>query len=112
MTHACRVPVQAMPWKGGDDVGDITHTHTYIYIYIHTHTRTHTYTHAEYLCKRDAMQKGDTVGDISRLFIYYVGRKADQVRFKETGPMADSGVYACCRVCRYVVCTKKYMKKC
>jgi hypothetical protein len=32
----------------------------------------------EYLCKRKAMETGDTIGDISRLFIYYVGRKNDQ----------------------------------
>jgi len=34
----------------------------------------------EYLCKRKAMENGDAgddVGDISRLFIYYVGRKRD-----------------------------------
>jgi len=32
----------------------------------------------EYICKRHAMEKGDEPGDISRLFIYYVGRKKDQ----------------------------------
>jgi hypothetical protein len=32
----------------------------------------------EYLCKRKAMETDDSVGDISRLFIYYVGRKNDQ----------------------------------
>ena len=37
----------------------------------------------EYLCKRKAMESGDTVGDISRLFIYYVGRKNDQVTWNE-----------------------------
>eukprot|EP00961_Rhodomonas_salina_P050026 671939-Rhodomonas_salina.1 len=31
----------------------------------------------EYLAKRAAMESGDEVGDISRLFIYYVGRKQD-----------------------------------
>merc|ERR1719410_1736907 len=35
----------------------------------------------EYLCKRKAMETGDDVGDISRLFIYYVGRKVEQVLF-------------------------------
>mmetsp|Transcript_53848 Transcript_53848/g.128331 ORF Transcript_53848/g.128331 Transcript_53848/m.128331 type:complete len:396 (+) Transcript_53848:73-1260(+) len=34
----------------------------------------------EYICKRYAMEKGDEAGDISRLFIYYVGRKKDQQR--------------------------------
>mmetsp|Transcript_45921 Transcript_45921/g.71944 ORF Transcript_45921/g.71944 Transcript_45921/m.71944 type:complete len:350 (-) Transcript_45921:197-1246(-) len=37
----------------------------------------------EYICKRKAMESGDTVGDISRLFIYYVGRKQDQVQWNE-----------------------------
>ena len=34
----------------------------------------------EYLCKRVATANGDDVGDISRLFIYFVGRKNDMVR--------------------------------
>ena len=33
----------------------------------------------EYLCKRAAIETGDEPGDISRLFIYFVGRKNDQV---------------------------------
>ncbi len=37
----------------------------------------------EYLCKRKAMETGDSVGDISRLFIYYVGRKHDQMKWGE-----------------------------
>jgi len=37
----------------------------------------------EYLCKRKAMESGDSVGDISRLFIYYVGRKHDQMKWGE-----------------------------
>mmetsp|Transcript_16122 Transcript_16122/g.20062 ORF Transcript_16122/g.20062 Transcript_16122/m.20062 type:complete len:405 (-) Transcript_16122:81-1295(-) len=37
----------------------------------------------EYLCKRVAMETGDDIGDISRLFIYYVGRKMDQVIYSE-----------------------------
>jgi len=37
----------------------------------------------EYLCKRKAIETGDTVGDISRLFIYYVGRKNDQIKYGE-----------------------------
>jgi len=37
----------------------------------------------EYLCKRKALESGDEIGDISRLFIYYVGRKQDQVKREE-----------------------------
>eukprot|EP00286_Rhodomonas_abbreviata_P023608 CAMPEP_0181315888 /NCGR_PEP_ID=MMETSP1101-20121128/15608_1 /TAXON_ID=46948 /ORGANISM="Rhodomonas abbreviata, Strain Caron Lab Isolate" /LENGTH=406 /DNA_ID=CAMNT_0023423111 /DNA_START=39 /DNA_END=1259 /DNA_ORIENTATION=+ len=37
----------------------------------------------EYICKRVAMETGDTPGDISRLFIYYVGRKHDQVTWND-----------------------------
>ncbi|CAJ1337229.1 unnamed protein product, partial [Effrenium voratum] len=37
----------------------------------------------EYINKRYAMEKGDTTADISRLFIYYVGRKKDQIIFRE-----------------------------
>eukprot|EP00288_Rhodomonas_lens_P019130 CAMPEP_0177715812 /NCGR_PEP_ID=MMETSP0484_2-20121128/14190_1 /TAXON_ID=354590 /ORGANISM="Rhodomonas lens, Strain RHODO" /LENGTH=398 /DNA_ID=CAMNT_0019227829 /DNA_START=38 /DNA_END=1234 /DNA_ORIENTATION=+ len=48
----------------------------------------------EYICKRKAMESGDTVGDISRLFIYYVGRKADQVRYGDDPRVApkDEGM--------------------
>jgi C1A family cysteine protease len=47
----------------------------------------------EYLCKRVAMEKGDEVGDISRLFIYFVGRKNDQVRQGQEGTMVkDEGI--------------------
>lgn len=48
----------------------------------------------EYLCKRVAMENGDEVGDISRLFIYFVGRKNDQMRFgHETSLLVrDEGV--------------------
>lgn len=38
----------------------------------------------EYLAKRAAMTNGDEVGDISRLSIYYVGRKRDQQRWGES----------------------------
>ena len=31
----------------------------------------------EYLCMRHCEKTGDTVGDISRLFVYYVGRLVD-----------------------------------
>eukprot|EP00567_Pseudictyota_dubia_P014166 CAMPEP_0197437214 /NCGR_PEP_ID=MMETSP1175-20131217/4489_1 /TAXON_ID=1003142 /ORGANISM="Triceratium dubium, Strain CCMP147" /LENGTH=400 /DNA_ID=CAMNT_0042966675 /DNA_START=44 /DNA_END=1246 /DNA_ORIENTATION=- len=37
----------------------------------------------EYLAKRKAMEVGDEPGDISRLFIYFVGRKRDQVIWNE-----------------------------
>ncbi|CAE7332450.1 unnamed protein product [Symbiodinium natans] len=37
----------------------------------------------EYINKRQAMQTGDSIADISRLFIYYVGRKKDQLTFHE-----------------------------
>ncbi|CAE7556063.1 unnamed protein product [Symbiodinium natans] len=37
----------------------------------------------EYINKRHSMQTGDSIADISRLFIYYVGRKKDQVIFHE-----------------------------
>jgi len=37
----------------------------------------------EYINKRQAMQRGDSIADISRMFIYYVGRKKDQQSFGE-----------------------------
>ncbi|KAL1525176.1 hypothetical protein AB1Y20_020046 [Prymnesium parvum] len=37
----------------------------------------------EYMNTRYAQQSGDTPGDISRLFIYYVGRKVDQKRWSD-----------------------------
>jgi Papain family cysteine protease len=47
----------------------------------------------EYLCKRVAVEKGDDVGDISRLFIYYVGRKNDMVRRNQAGmAVKDEGI--------------------
>ena len=47
----------------------------------------------EYLCKRVAMENGDDVGDISRLFIYFIGRKNDQVRFGDTSvKVKDEGI--------------------
>ncbi|EKX54748.1 hypothetical protein GUITHDRAFT_131775 [Guillardia theta CCMP2712] len=50
----------------------------------------------EYLCKRQAEKTGDTVGDISRLFIYYVGRLADAAMFNEEHlPLEDGGMTAC-----------------
>lgn len=46
----------------------------------------------EYLCKREAMETGDDVGDISRLFIYFVGRKNDQVRRGRNALVKDEGM--------------------
>ena len=47
----------------------------------------------EYLCKRVAAENGDEVGDISRLFIYFVGRKNDQVRRGQGALMVkDDGI--------------------
>ncbi|EKX46300.1 hypothetical protein GUITHDRAFT_107910 [Guillardia theta CCMP2712] len=47
----------------------------------------------EYLCKRQAEKTGDTVGDISRLFIYYVGRLADAAMYNEEHlPLEDGGM--------------------
>jgi len=47
----------------------------------------------EYLCKRVAAETGDSVGDISRLFIYFVGRKNDQARRGQAGLMVkDEGI--------------------
>ena len=49
----------------------------------------------EYLAKRAALAAGEAeFGDISRLFIYYVGRKRDQVRWGEDSSLApkDQGM--------------------
>jgi len=46
----------------------------------------------EYLCWREAMANGDTPGDISRLFVYYVGRLRDKQLWKEDTPIADEGM--------------------
>jgi len=47
----------------------------------------------EYLCKRVAAKNGDEVGDISRLFIYFVGRKNDMVRRGQEGlKVKDEGI--------------------
>ena len=47
----------------------------------------------EYLCARVAAENGDEVGDISRLFIYFVGRKNDQVRRGQGSMMVkDEGI--------------------
>lgn len=48
----------------------------------------------EYINKRYAMSKGDKTDDISRLFIYYVGRKKDQQLFREDTSVApkDEGM--------------------
>lgn len=46
----------------------------------------------EYLNMRHCKENGDTPADISRLFIYYVGRKRDQETFFEKGPLCDEGI--------------------
>mmetsp|Transcript_44107 Transcript_44107/g.103026 ORF Transcript_44107/g.103026 Transcript_44107/m.103026 type:complete len:415 (+) Transcript_44107:59-1303(+) len=48
----------------------------------------------EYINKREAMKRGDTTADISRLFIYYVGRKKDQLTYGDDTKMApqDEGM--------------------
>lgn len=46
--------------------------------YLHTHARSLTHAGAyEYLCLRHCEKTGDTPGDVSRLFVYYVGRLVD-----------------------------------
>lgn len=46
----------------------------------------------EYLCTRAAAESGDTPGDISRLFVYYVGRLRDKQRYRDNTPIADEGM--------------------
>lgn len=46
----------------------------------------------EYINMRHCKKNGDKPADISRLFIYYVGRKRDQKNWNETGPVADDGM--------------------
>lgn len=46
----------------------------------------------EYLCCRDAAQNGDTPGDISRLFVYYVGRMRDKQLWNDSTPISDEGL--------------------
>lgn len=46
----------------------------------------------EYINMRHCKKNGDTPADISRLFIYYVGRKMDQKIWRETGPVTDDGM--------------------
>lgn len=46
----------------------------------------------EYLCWREAEKNGDTPGDISRLFVYYIGRLRDKQLFNEASPLADEGM--------------------
>jgi len=62
----------------------------------------------EYLCAKEAAETGDEVGDVSRLFIYYVGRKADlnsrgnvNAKVKDEG-MSISGTHS--RLCRARTC--------
>jgi hypothetical protein len=47
----------------------------------------------EYLCTRHCEKTGDTVGDISRLFVYYVGRLVDAAEWGEEHlPLEDAGM--------------------
>ena len=46
----------------------------------------------EYLCTRAAAESGDTPGDVSRLFVYYVGRLRDKQRYKDNTPISDEGM--------------------
>lgn len=46
----------------------------------------------EYLCCRAAAESGDTPGDVSRLFVYYVGRLRDKQRYRDSSPIADEGM--------------------
>lgn len=46
----------------------------------------------EYLCWREAMKNGDTPGDISRLFVYYIGRLRDKQLWNDSSPIADEGM--------------------
>jgi hypothetical protein len=46
----------------------------------------------EYLCKRDAMASNEVPGEVSRLFVYYVGRLRDKQLFQEMTPLADEGM--------------------
>lgn len=46
----------------------------------------------EYLCVREAAATGDTPGDVSRLFVYYVGRLRDKQLWNDKTPIADEGI--------------------
>lgn len=46
----------------------------------------------EYINMRHCKENGDTPADISRLFIYYVGRKRDQKMWGEKGAVEDGGM--------------------
>eukprot|EP00286_Rhodomonas_abbreviata_P013276 CAMPEP_0181316098 /NCGR_PEP_ID=MMETSP1101-20121128/15715_1 /TAXON_ID=46948 /ORGANISM="Rhodomonas abbreviata, Strain Caron Lab Isolate" /LENGTH=548 /DNA_ID=CAMNT_0023423325 /DNA_START=32 /DNA_END=1678 /DNA_ORIENTATION=+ len=47
----------------------------------------------EYLCKKQCMETGDKTGDISRMFIYWVGRKAMNVYLNQpNAPIQDQGM--------------------
>ena len=46
----------------------------------------------EYLVWREAEAKNDTPGDVSRLFVYYVGRVRDKQLWRDRTPLADEGM--------------------
>lgn len=46
----------------------------------------------EYLCWREAAKNGDEPGDISRLFVYFIGRLRDKQLYQENTPIADEGM--------------------
>eukprot|EP00604_Paraphysomonas_vestita_P003228 CAMPEP_0174821738 /NCGR_PEP_ID=MMETSP1107-20130205/9234_1 /TAXON_ID=36770 /ORGANISM="Paraphysomonas vestita, Strain GFlagA" /LENGTH=387 /DNA_ID=CAMNT_0016039073 /DNA_START=108 /DNA_END=1271 /DNA_ORIENTATION=+ len=46
----------------------------------------------EYLVWREAAIKNDTPGDVSRLFVYYVGRIRDKQIYRDKSPIADEGM--------------------
>lgn len=46
----------------------------------------------EYLCWREAASNGDTPGDISRLFVYYIGRLRDKQLWSDSSPISDEGM--------------------
>lgn len=57
----------------------------------------------EYLCKRAAMEQGDTPGDVSRLFVYYVGRLRDKQLYNDWSPLVDDGLtLAGNRICPFL----------
>lgn len=46
----------------------------------------------EYLVWREAEARNDQPGDVSRLFVYYVGRMRDKQLYRDRTPIADEGM--------------------
>lgn len=46
----------------------------------------------EYLVWREAEARNDQPGDVSRLFVYYVGRMRDKQIYRDRDPIADEGM--------------------